>query len=126
MLLRQWLDLEGIYASALAHQRYRLTQEEEVEVQGIIAGLLAEFQSCNLPPAIEVKPEEYDVVILLRALPEHDLAAGSRGTVVIDYTQYSRVDLPPAYEVEFVKSDGTTQALVTLFEDDIEVAPACR
>ncbi|ORB76528.1 DUF4926 domain-containing protein, partial [Mycobacterium timonense] len=38
-----------------------------------------------------------------------------------DYTTYSDRDLPPAYEVEFVNSDGTTQALVTISEDDIEV-----
>ena len=126
MLLRQWLDLEGIYAPSLAHQRYRLTQEEEVEVQGIIAGLLAEFQSCNLPPAIEVKPEEYDVVILLRALPEHDLPVGSRGTVVIDHTQYDRgmIFLPLRVRVRQIR--GNTQDLETLCVDAIEVAPACR
>jgi Domain of unknown function (DUF4926) len=123
-LLRRWLDLEIIYALALDERRYRLTQEQEVDVRGIVAELVAEFQNYELPPASKGKPEEYDTVILLRAVPEHDLAAGSRGTVVIDYTQYSGVDLAPAYEVEFADSDGITQALVTLSEDDIEVAPA--
>ncbi|GAB4973895.1 MULTISPECIES: DUF4926 domain-containing protein [Mycobacterium] len=68
-----------------------------------------------------MKPQELDVVQLLRPLPEHNLPAGATGTVVIDYTTYSDRDLPPAYEVEFVNSDGTTQALVTISEDDIEV-----
>jgi hypothetical protein len=68
-----------------------------------------------------MKPEEYDVVRLLRPLPEHNLAAGSRGTVVIDYTTFSKKDLPPAYEVEFMDSDGVTQAVITVYEDDLEV-----
>jgi hypothetical protein len=67
-----------------------------------------------------MKPEELDVVRLLRPLPEHNLPAGSRGTVVMDYTDFDK-DLPPAYEVEFADSDGITQALVTLHEDDLEV-----
>jgi hypothetical protein len=68
-----------------------------------------------------MKPKEYDVVRLLRALPEHNLPAGSIGAVVIDYTELSKRDLPPAYEVEFTDSDGVTQALVTVSEDDLEV-----
>jgi hypothetical protein len=68
-----------------------------------------------------VKPEEYDVVRLLRDLPEHKLSAGSTGAVVMDYTKYSGRDLPPAYEVEFVDSDGVTQALVTVSAEDLEV-----
>jgi hypothetical protein len=44
------------------------------------------------------------------------------GTVVIDHTEdASNRDLPPAYLVEFADSDGITQALVTLYEDDLEV-----
>ncbi len=68
-----------------------------------------------------MKPEEYDVVRLLRPLPEHNLPAGSRGAVVMDYTKYSDKDLPPAYEVEFMDSDGVTQAVVTIYEKDLEV-----
>ncbi|WP_081968225.1 DUF4926 domain-containing protein [Mycobacterium kyorinense] len=68
-----------------------------------------------------MKPEEYDVVRLLRPLPEHNLPAGSSGVVVMDYTKYSDRDLPPAYEVEFADSDGVTQALVTVAENDLEV-----
>ncbi|HYB39029.1 MAG TPA: DUF4926 domain-containing protein [Mycobacterium sp.] len=57
----------------------------------------------------------------LRPLSEHNLPAGSRGTVVVDYTKYWDGDVPPEYEVEFADSDGITQALVTLSGDDLEV-----
>lgn len=59
------------------------------------------------------------MVRLLRALPEHDIPAGARGTVVMDYTTDSND--APAYEVEFSDADGITRALVTLAEDDLEV-----
>ncbi|OBH86012.1 DUF4926 domain-containing protein [Mycobacterium sp. E2989] len=65
-----------------------------------------------------LRPQEYDVVRLRRAVPEHDLPAGSRGTVVMDYTTGSD---NAAYEVEFCDGDGITRALVTLAEDDLEV-----
>jgi hypothetical protein len=68
-----------------------------------------------------MKPEEYDVVRLLRDLPEHNLSAGSTGAVVMDYTKHSDGTRPPAYEVEFVDSEGLTQALVTIAEEDLEV-----
>jgi hypothetical protein len=68
-----------------------------------------------------MKPEEYDVVRLLRDLPEHNLSAGSTGAVVMDYAKHSDENLPAAYEVEFVDSEGVTQALVTVAEDDLEV-----
>jgi len=73
-----------------------------------------------------MKPKEYDVVRLLRPLPEYNLAAGSTGAVVMDYSKHPDSkhpdgDLPPAHEVEFTDSDGVTQALVTVAEDDLEV-----
>jgi hypothetical protein len=68
-----------------------------------------------------MKPEEYDVVRLLRELPEHNVSAGSTGAVVMDYTKHSGGNLPAAYEVEFVDPDGSTQALVTIAEEDPEV-----
>ncbi|WP_236591198.1 DUF4926 domain-containing protein [Mycobacterium paraintracellulare] len=68
-----------------------------------------------------LKPEEYDVVELLRALPEHSLPAGSRGTVVMDYTKDSDKGLPPAYEVEFSDADGSTLAVVTVARDVLKV-----
>jgi hypothetical protein len=68
-----------------------------------------------------MKPEEHDVVRLLRDLPEHNLSAGSTGAVVMDYSKHSDEKLPAAYEVEFVDSEGVTKALVTVAEDDLEV-----
>ncbi|BBN50349.1 MULTISPECIES: DUF4926 domain-containing protein [Mycobacterium avium complex (MAC)] len=68
-----------------------------------------------------LRPREYDVIRLLRPLPEHNLPAGSRGTIVVDYTKDSDSTLPSAYEVEFSDADGVTQALVTLSGDDLEV-----
>jgi hypothetical protein len=59
---------------------------------------------------------EYDVVRLRRALPEHHLAAGAVGAIVMV------LDEPPAYEVEFCDNDGVTMALVTLTADDLESA----
>ncbi len=120
-MLGQWGRLEIIYALVLADERCRLTQDEEADVQGIAAGLLAELQGYELSLSPEDKPREYDVVRLLRPLPEHELSAGSRGTVVVDYTQYSDGALPPAYEVEFADSAGITQNLVTISGDDLEV-----
>lgn len=43
-LLRLWGQLEIIYASALAEDRFRLTQDEEVYLQGIVAKLAAELK----------------------------------------------------------------------------------
>ena len=43
-LLRQWGQLEIIYASALAEGRFDLSQGEENDVQEIIAGLINEFR----------------------------------------------------------------------------------
>lgn len=68
-----------------------------------------------------MKPEEYDVVELLRPLPEHSLPAGARGTVVVDYTKDSDKSLQAAYEVEFSDADGFTLALVTVSGDDLKV-----
>jgi hypothetical protein len=68
-----------------------------------------------------MKPEEYDIVQLLRPLPEYNLPAGARGAVVFDYTKDSDKDLPPAYEVEFTDGHGTTQAVVTVDEKDLQV-----
>jgi len=75
-----------------------------------------------------MKPKEYDVVRLLRDLPEHNLPVGSTGAVVMDYTKHSDGTLPPAYEVEFVDPAGVTQAVVTVSADDLEVVsrPASR
>lgn len=65
---------------------------------------------------------------LLRPLPEHNLAAGATGTVVMDYLKYADTDVPPGYEVEFAAADGVTQVLLTLCQSDFEVVwrPDCR
>jgi hypothetical protein len=67
-----------------------------------------------------MKPEEYDIVRLLRPLPEHHLAAGAKGTVVMDYSKHSDSDTAP-FEVEFTDAEGVTIALVTLQASDLEV-----
>ena len=54
-------------------------------------------------------------------MPEHNLPAGAVGTVVMDYTKFGPSDLPPAYEVEFIDSQGNTEALVTVPEEFLEV-----
>ena len=51
---------------------------------------------------------ELDVVQLRQAHSEHNLGVGARGTVVLVYAQGE------AYEVEFVRSDGQTAAVLTL------------
>ncbi len=68
-----------------------------------------------------MKPEELDVVRLLRCLPQYNLPAGSQGTVAMAYARYSSRDSEPAYEVEFADVDGVTHALVTLSGTDLEV-----
>jgi hypothetical protein len=62
------------------------------------------------------KLREYDVVRLLRPLPEHELAAGALGAIVMVYSE------PPGYEVEFADEKGVTLALLTLYDEDVEKA----
>ncbi|ORC02090.1 hypothetical protein B1T48_13280 [Mycobacterium persicum] len=50
LLGRLWFQLEIIYASMLHEGRFRLTKDEEVYVQEVVAKLVAEFQSYELPP----------------------------------------------------------------------------
>ncbi|MET0701223.1 MAG: DUF4926 domain-containing protein [Mycobacterium sp.] len=76
-----------------------------------------------------MKPEEHDLVRLVRCLPEHDLPAGAEGTVVKDYTLHSGPntrDLPPAYEVEFPDDGSTNEFMVTLRASDLEVVRRCH
>jgi Domain of unknown function (DUF4926) len=65
-----------------------------------------------------VNPQDSDVVRLRRPLPEHNLPAGSEGTVVNDIQTEG---LPHAYLVEFADSDGVTYALVHVPEDSLEI-----
>ncbi|BDD80309.1 hypothetical protein TPB0596_00720 [Tsukamurella pulmonis] len=68
-----------------------------------------------------MKPEEFDIVRLLRPLPEYLLPAGAEGTVVMDYTQYPPEGAPAAYEVEFTNADHETLAVATVREEDLQV-----
>jgi len=61
--------------------------------------------------------QEYDVVRLRRPSPEHQLAEGAVGAIVLVFED------PRAYEVEFCDNDGVTLGLVTLNEDDLEKVP---
>jgi hypothetical protein len=62
-----------------------------------------------------MKLKEYDVVRLLRPLPQHRLPAGATGAIVMVYPS------PLAYEVEFADEHGITIALVTLKGEDLEM-----
>ncbi len=60
--------------------------------------------------------EELDVIALTHPLPEHGLAEGERGTVVMVQGNHE------AYEVEFMEGDTWyTKALVTLWPDDVRL-----
>ena len=56
--------------------------------------------------------QELDCVVLARDLPEHGLRTGDLGTIV-------HVHSPEAFEVEFVRVSGVTQALVTVQAADL-------
>ncbi len=53
-----------------------------------------------------------DTVVLDRDLPEHGLRKGDLGAVVEVYDA-------EAFEVEFVRASGRTQAVVTLTDHDV-------
>jgi hypothetical protein len=59
-----------------------------------------------------------DVVKLRSAIPDHDLPAGTEGTIVDDIQTEG---LPRAYLVEFSDDEGTNQALIHVPEDNLEV-----
>jgi hypothetical protein len=61
---------------------------------------------------VTMTPNLLDTVVLLRDVPEADLQAGDLGAIV-------EVLGPDAYEVEFVRVSGETQALVTLRGSDL-------
>jgi Domain of unknown function (DUF4926) len=56
--------------------------------------------------------KELDTVVLVRDVPEAGLRAGDLGAVVQVYSA-------EAFEVEFVKAAGGTQALLTLGTEDL-------
>jgi hypothetical protein len=57
--------------------------------------------------------EELSSVALNRAFPEHGLATGDIGTVVLRYPDGE------AFEVEFVTGEGRTLAVLTLGAGDV-------
>lgn len=61
---------------------------------------------------------ELDIVQLQQAHPEFDLSVGAVGTVVLVYRQGE------AYEVEFVRPDGSTQAVLTLLAAEVATPTA--
>ncbi len=60
--------------------------------------------------------EELEIVKLKHDLPEHDMKAGTIGTIVMVHTQPYR-----AYEVELEDEDAW--AVVTLRDEDLLAAP---
>ena len=58
-------------------------------------------------------------IVKLKSQKAENLPIGSRGTILIIYNEPA---LPPAYEVEFLDELGNTLAILTLKEEDIEVA----
>jgi hypothetical protein len=61
---------------------------------------------------------ELDTVALTRDVPEHDLVTGDIGTVVHVYPSQEAV------EVEFVRADGITLAVLTLPKGDVRALTA--
>jgi len=59
-----------------------------------------------------MKFKELDCVVLTRDIPEHALKTGDLGTVVEIYGD-------EGLEVEFIKTSGDTQALLTLSVADV-------
>lgn len=60
--------------------------------------------------------EEHDSIVLTEDLPEEGLAKGDVGVVVHIHKGGE------AYEVEFLRMDGSTVALLTLEADQVQVA----
>lgn len=60
--------------------------------------------------------EEHDSIVLTEDLPEEGLAKGDVGVVVHIHKGGK------AYEVEFLRMDGSTVALLTLEADQVQVA----
>ena len=62
------------------------------------------------------RPRLLDVVKLTVAIPEHGLADGEMGTIVLEFDSPSE-----AYEVEFCDHYGRTRAMFPLTPDQFEV-----
>ncbi len=60
-----------------------------------------------------MKIEELDLVVLNEDMPEHRLAAGDIGTVVLVHGEGT------GYEVEFITLDGETVAVISLYPSQV-------
>lgn len=57
----------------------------------------------------------FDSVVLIRNLPEHGLRVGDLGAIV-------HIHEPDAFEVEFFKASGETQAVIAVNDSDLRPA----
>ena len=62
-----------------------------------------------------MKFDEYQVVKVLKDFPKENILAGDIGTIVVCFTIPNE-----AYEVEFVKEDGSTKAMFAILPEFIE------
>lgn len=118
-LLGEWGSLEATYASAVAHNRSSLTEDEEAVVRESIGKLRNELEHYELPLGPAEAPREHDVVRLLRPLPKRGLQLGITGTVVEDYSAYLDGSEAAELLVEFAGADGVS--LVNVAKEDLEV-----
>ena len=65
-----------------------------------------------------MEADDLDVIRLSRPLPKYDLPVGAKGTVVFAPPDQNASH---SYLVEFADSDGVTEALITVREEDLEV-----
>jgi hypothetical protein len=120
-LMGAWGSLEATYASAVAQKRSSLVEDEEADVRETVAELIAEFSRYDLLLNSGETPRKFDVVRLLRPLPEHGLQNGVTGTVAEDYTEYLDGSEPAELLVEFSGLGGVAQASVNVPIEDLEV-----
>ncbi len=64
--------------------------------------------------------DEYDMVVLTSDLPEHGLAKGDAGVILIVHADGG------AFEVEFVSPRGETIALLTLTAEQVRPSPTAK
>jgi hypothetical protein len=61
--------------------------------------------------------QEYDVIRLKKPISSQNVSVGDKGTILMIFYE---LNLPKAYEVEFVDEEGHTIAMVTVTDDEIE------
>ena len=60
--------------------------------------------------------DENDVVQLTKDLPEENLKAGDKGTILMVLSVS-----PPVYEIEFMNDDGETLAVTTIYNHPLSL-----